>query len=81
MSREDIPPNSNELELFELEKGKKSLIRLLQENKLTISLSEGRRLVCMGAVKVNGELCEDLNRDVEVGDLIEVGKKKKIVVE
>lgn len=59
----------------------KSLVRILQEHNLVISLSESRRLVCVGAVKVNGELCEDLNREVNAGDLIEVGKKKRLIVE
>jgi ribosomal protein S4 len=58
-----------------------NLIRLLADRKLIISLAEGRRIVCQGAVKVNSVLCEDLSREVEVGDEIKVGKKDKFVVE
>jgi ribosomal protein S4 len=56
------------------------LVKILQEHNLVISLSESRRLVCVGLVKVNGELCEDLNREVNTGDLIEVGTKKRLIV-
>jgi ribosomal protein S4 len=59
----------------------KPLIKILQEHNLVISLSESRRLVCMGGVKVNGKLCEDLDCEVETGDLIEIGKKKSLIVE
>lgn len=58
-----------------------NLLKQLIKNKATISLSDSRRIVTQGAVKVNGELCDDFNREVAVGDLIEVGKTKKFVVE
>jgi len=56
-----------------------NLAKILMENKFMISMSESRRMVCMGIVKVNGVFCEDFNREVETGDIIEMGTKKLIV--
>ena len=54
------------------------LDRLLQELGLTISRSEGKRIVTLGAVKINGVLHADISKEVFVrtGDAIEVGKKR-----
>jgi ribosomal protein S4 len=51
-------------------------IKILQRAGATVSLSQGRRLVAMGAVRINGELQEDMSCEVEinVGDKVHVGK-------
>lgn len=58
-----------------------NLANFLQEQGLTVSMSEGRRIVAMGAVKLNGEVHQDIQKSVLLreGDLIEVGKKQIVV--
>lgn len=54
------------------------LIELLKREGLTISSSESRRLVAMGAVRLNGQLHTDMQAEVEVkpGDVLECGRKR-----
>lgn len=59
----------------------KNLVREMTDLRLTHSFSEGRRLICCGAVKVNGEKVLDIDKLVENGDLIEVGKHRAARVE
>lgn len=55
----------------------KTLVQWLKELDLTISMSEGRRIVVMGGVQLNGETIKDLDKDVVLkpGDTIQVGKR------
>jgi ribosomal protein S4 len=59
-----------------------SLLKLLAEAQQVVSLSEGRRMVIGGIVKLNGQPVTDLSQAVEVnpGDTIQVGKRSPIVV-
>lgn len=57
-----------------------NLIKVLAESGNTISMSEGRRLVCMEVVKVNGEVATDSCMEVEPDDVIKVGKKPEFTV-
>jgi len=61
---------------------KVQLTRLLAEAGQTVSMSEGRRYVVTGIVKLNGEVVRDLGVAVEVnpGDTIQVGKRTPITV-
>jgi tyrosyl-tRNA synthetase len=61
--------------------GKIKLAKLLQELGLTVSMSEGRRIVAQGAVKLNDVLKTDMSEDVFVrdGDKLEVGRKKFVL--
>lgn len=58
-----------------------TIIKLLQRHGLTVSFSEGRRVVAQGAVKLNGELITDMQTEVIVrtGDVLEVGKRKVVL--
>jgi tyrosyl-tRNA synthetase len=60
---------------------KNYLVYFLQENKLLVSRSEGRRLIAMGRVKYNGEIVKDIGAELEIspGDIIEVGKRRFVV--
>jgi tyrosyl-tRNA synthetase len=60
---------------------KTTLARLLSQAGATMSMGEGRRMVGMGAVRVNGELQKDLQEvEIKVGDVVQVGKRKEFVV-
>ncbi len=58
------------------------LVKLLADLRLTVSRSEGRRVVCMGLVTLNGEPVTDIETDVDVniGDVVRVGKRKEITI-
>lgn len=60
-----------------------TIIQLLKQLNATISMSDGRRVTSMGAVKLNGFPVQrtDVDVDFHVGDVIEVGKHKKFVVQ
>lgn len=55
------------------------LINLLKENEMTISSSESRRVIAMGAVRLNGVLITDMQSvvDWKEGDVLVCGKKSK----
>jgi tyrosyl-tRNA synthetase len=59
-----------------------NLIKLLKQADAFVSSSEGRRCVMMGAVRINNapvtELVDEI--DVEVGDVIQIGRTKKITI-
>jgi predicted rRNA methylase YqxC with S4 and FtsJ domains len=57
------------------------LVKLLAEQGFTASLSESRRAVVMGVVKVDGEQVTDLDTTVDLSapKLVAVCKKEKLV--
>jgi len=57
------------------------LTKILAERDLVISMSQSRRVVCVGHVKVNGEVIKDISTEVKPGDRIQVGKREEFVVE
>ena len=59
-----------------------SLTKLLAETGQTVSMSEGRRCIVLGAVKLNGEVVTDLTAEVEVkeGDTIQVSKRSIVTL-
>lgn len=76
-SKKAIPDNIPELVIGE----KKALIEiaaLLVEEKYVASVSEFRRLVAQGGVKLNQETVNDLNVELTDGDVLRIGKKKFI---
>lgn len=76
-SKKAIPENIPELVIGE----KKVLIdigALLVEEKYVASVSEFRRLVAQGGVKLNQETVNDLNVELTNGDVLRIGKKKFI---
>ncbi len=56
---------------------------ILLKNKALASMAEGRRLVSDQAIKLNGFPVQNLDMEHEfhVGDVIQVGKKRKVVLE
>lgn len=54
------------------------LIKFLIENNLTVSMSDGKRIVFLGGVKVNGEKETDFHRELMDGDVIEFRKQEFI---
>lgn len=76
-SKKAIPDNIPELVIGD----KKELIEigaLLVEEKYVASVSEFRRLVAQGGVKLNQETVNDLNVELADGDVLRIGKKKFI---
>lgn len=55
-----------------------TITQLLKRLGVTVSMSESRRIVTMGAVKLNGLPVEKMNVDFDFhpGDLIQVGKNR-----
>lgn len=64
----------------------KKLIEIMSDNNMILSLSEGRRLIQCHAVKVDGEVCNDPQKMIDLDGKskkeikISVGKKKEIVL-
>jgi len=58
--------------------GSMKLIEALKDH--VVSTSEGKRLVKLDAVKVNGECATNLDAEVKKGDVIQVGKFRKWIV-
>jgi hypothetical protein len=53
-----------------------NVVQLLARLKRTVSMSQGRRLVFMGAIKINGILAEEItDRDFFATDTIQIGKE------
>lgn len=76
-SKKAIPENIPELVIGD----KKELIEtgaLLVEEKYVASVSEFRRLVAQGGVKLNQETVKDINIELTNGDVLRIGKKKFI---
>lgn len=58
-----------------------SIIDILTESKLISSRSEAKRLVNQGGVKINSSKLEDINKnDFSIGDVIQVGKNKFLML-
>ena len=54
----------------------KKLIKTMCKENLIVSMSEGRRLILGGAVKVDGERVDDIDADISPGQhKIAIGKK------
>jgi len=75
--KKDIPDNIPEVEL---QSSKVYLPRFMVENKLCSSTSEGMRLIKSGAVKLNGEKVNELDIELQNGDVLQVGKLKFVKV-
>jgi tyrosyl-tRNA synthetase len=72
----DIP--TVELSKTAYENGEANIVNLVFDLKLTESKGEARRMVQQGAVKVNEEKVDDINRSVALKDemVVQVGKRK-----
>lgn len=59
-----------------------NILKLLAETGSTVSMSQGRRVVFMGGVTLNGNPVTDFTEpiDVKVGDSIQIGKRNLPVV-
>ena len=70
----EIPENIPELSI----KTVSYLIDILNEQKMVSSKSEGRRMIKQNAVKINGEICNDIRYqiDSEKEYIIKVGKRR-----
>jgi S4 domain len=70
---------NGEIELPTTVVEKVTIAKLVQREGLAISISDSRRVVALGAVKLNGRVIEDLSEVVIVrtGDVLEVGKIRK----
>jgi len=57
-----------------------NIIKLLQPR--SVSHSESRRLVCQGAVKINGTVVPSIDEEVDVGpgDVISIGRHEEIEI-
>lgn len=57
------------------------LVELFPEN--IISLSQSKRVVCQGFVSINGQQVTDFHQQIDLkhGDVIELGKTRKVVDE
>ena len=59
----------------------KNIVKLLSDEGMVMSMAEARRAVGMKRVKVNGEVVEGINTEVEApkGTKIQIGKKEKTI--
>lgn len=55
------------------------LYEFLKESDLLISKSAAKRVITQGAIKVNGKVENDLNIEVNVGDIVAIGGKARKV--
>lgn len=55
-----------------------NVAKFLSDTRQVVSMSQGRRAVCMGAIEINGEKITDITTEVEVeiGDVIKIGKRE-----
>lgn len=58
-----------------------NVVQFLAKEGLTVSMSNGRRLVFQNAVKVNGVLETDICRELVDGDVVEFRKKELVFKE
>lgn len=60
-----------------------TMTKLLAKLGATVSMSEGRRHIVMGSVRLNGFLVTkfDVEHKFHAGDVVEVGKRKFEVTE
>jgi tyrosyl-tRNA synthetase len=70
-----------EKELKEVVVEKIKLSNLLLREGLAVSMSEGKRVVAQGAVKLNGVIYTNMREEVIIrtGDVLEVGKRKVVL--
>ena len=52
------------------------LVRTLADERMVISCSQARRAILQGAVQINNETVTDLDADVAVGDIVQIGKRE-----
>ena len=74
--KKKLPDN---IPVHEREKGTVSLIGLLSELDPSSSKSDLRRLIKAGAVKINEEKCDDLEKPIEISsdpNLVQIGKRR-----
>ena len=76
-SKKAIPENIPGLVIGD-KKALIEIVALLVEEKYVASVSEFRRLVAQGGVKLNQETVNDLNVELTDGDVLRIGKKKFI---
>lgn len=76
-SQRDIPEDIPEVTIAENEIW---LPKLLNDNSMVKSTSDGRRMIKQGAVKVNGDKYSDENIFPQDGMVIQVGKRKFIKI-
>ena len=57
----------------------KNIVKKLVEERLIMSISEGKRLISQGAIKINGEENYDAGFELQEGEnvVILIGKHKK----
>jgi ribosomal protein S4 len=56
------------------------LSQLLVKKSRIVSMSQGRRVISQGAVRVNGQVADDLQTEVKIADVISIGKRDEFVV-
>lgn len=72
-SQGDIPEDIPEVQVGE---SAVWLPKFLADNNMVSSTSDGRRMIQQGAVKANGNKCEDENLELTNGMVVQVGKRK-----
>lgn len=58
-----------------------TIVWALARSGLTVTCAEARRLVCLGAVKVDGQIVKDIEHIVSGVITITIGKSKEQVVD
>ncbi|MFA5127003.1 MAG: tyrosine--tRNA ligase [Patescibacteria group bacterium] len=69
-SKKEIPDN-----IPSLKPSQYDIVTVLLESKISPTKSEARRVIEQGGVKVNSTVVDDLKKIVEVGDVIQKGKR------
>jgi tyrosyl-tRNA synthetase len=69
-SKKEIPDNVPSLKPSQYD-----IVTILLESKISPTKSEARRVIEQGGVKVNGTVNNDFKKIVEVGDVIQKGKR------
>lgn len=77
--KKENPKNMKE---FKVKVNSAKLIDVLSDSKLTSSKGEARRLIEQGAVKVNGKIVKEWDREMEFEDgmVIQAGKRKFVKI-
>jgi tyrosyl-tRNA synthetase len=59
----------------------KSIVKLLSDEGMVMSMAEARRAVTMKIVKVNGEVVEGIDSEIEApeGTRLQIGKREKTI--
>lgn len=70
--------NPEDMKEFKVKENKKKLIDILSESGLLSSKSEARRLIEQGAVKINGKIEKEWNKEINIQNetVIQAGKRK-----